>query len=110
MGGGPGSTKRHGSGVRTFGAAQRHFPLVSRETRDFGCCGSAARKEQGKQCALSGVYWGWGHWIKHTGMASRVDRAMPLSGGGEPKRPETDSYVPAKTALGSNDCASPHSM
>lgn len=60
MGGGPGSTKRHGSGVRTFGAAHRYFPLVSRETRDFGCCGSTARKEQGKQCALSGGLLGVG--------------------------------------------------
>lgn len=92
MGGGPGSTKRHSSRVRTFGVAHGHFPFVSRKTGNFGCCVGAAQKEPGKQCALSRVYWGWGHWIKHTGMASRADRAVPPPrGGGEPNRPETDS-------------------
>lgn len=56
MGGGPGSTKRHSSRVRTFGVAHRYFPFVSRKTCDFGCCVGAAQKEPGKQCALSRVY------------------------------------------------------
>lgn len=67
---------RHGSGARTLGVAHGHFPLVFRETRDFGCFGSATWKEQGEQCGVRRVYWGWGHRIKHMGMVSRFDRGI----------------------------------
>lgn len=60
MGGGLGSTKRHGSGARTVGVAHGHFSLVSRETRDVECFGSATWKEQGERAVWGKRVWGRG--------------------------------------------------
>lgn len=54
--------------------------------------------------------WGWG--LKHIEMVSRFNRQCLLAKArqGTKKAKEPDCKVPTETDLGSNVCATPHSM
>lgn len=68
--------------------------------------------EQSVQCVGKMGFLGWGCGIKHRDMVSRIDRQCLLAKArqGTKKAKEPDCKVPTETDLGSDVCATPHSM